>query len=51
MIWRKTKSPRICKTGTIVCQRLAAKGFNDLFEKTKPDGITVDCERAAATNP
>src|SRR5262245_21467486 len=34
----KTKSPRACRTGIIVCQRLAAKGFNDLVEKTQPHG-------------
>jgi hypothetical protein len=32
-------------------QRLAAKGFNDLFEKTQPHGITVDCGRGVATDP
>jgi hypothetical protein len=28
-----------------------AKGFNDLFEKTCPQGIRVDCDPGAATKP
>jgi hypothetical protein len=27
----------------VMMRELAAKGFNDLFEKTCPQGIRVDC--------